>query len=83
MNVWPLDKSSYVTFENIIKETFGKTNVKINYVDIFNSGFLLHSHKEPSPTTLFPNSTHLGLNHNRKRFGSQVLQVFHVSENKI
>ena len=33
--------------------------------------------------TLFPNSTHLGLKHNQKRFGSQVLQEFHVSENKI
>jgi len=50
MSFWPLDKSAYKAFENTIKETFGKTYVKINYVDIFNSGFLLHSHKEPSPT---------------------------------
>ena len=50
MSFWPLDKSSYQTFENAIKETFGKTDVKINCVDIFNSGFLLHSQKDPTPT---------------------------------
>lgn len=50
MNLWPLDKSSYVIFENTIKETFGKTNVKINIVDVFNSGFLLFSERDPTPT---------------------------------
>jgi len=50
MSMWPLDKSSYVTFEDAIKDVFGKTSVKINYVDIFNSGFLLFSQKDPTPT---------------------------------
>ncbi len=50
MNAWPLDESSYVTFENTIKDIFGKTNVKIDIVDIFNSGFLLYSNKDPTPT---------------------------------
>jgi len=50
MSVWPLDKSSYVIFENAIKDTFGKTNVKINIVNIFDSGFLLFSEKNPIST---------------------------------
>jgi len=33
-----------------IKDIFGKTNVKIDIVDIFNSGFLLYSNKDPTPT---------------------------------
>ncbi len=49
MNAWPLGKSSYVTFENAIKDIFRKTNVKIETVDIFNSGFLLYSNKDPTP----------------------------------
>jgi len=49
MSVWPLDKPSYVTFEDAIKDIFGKTNVNIDIVDIFNSGFLLYSELEPTP----------------------------------
>ena len=45
MNAWPLDESSYVTFENTVKDIFGKTNVKIDIVDIFNSEFLLYSNR--------------------------------------
>ncbi len=48
MNACPLDESSYVTFENTVKDIFGKTNVKIKIVDIFNSG-LLYSNKVPTP----------------------------------
>jgi len=49
MNTWPFDKSLYVTFEDTIKDIFGKTNVTIDIVDIFNSG-LLDSNKDPTPT---------------------------------
>jgi hypothetical protein len=50
MSYWPLDKSSYDVFVNEVKNTFGKINVKINYVDVFNSGFLLYSQRDPTPT---------------------------------
>lgn len=60
MSLWPLDQSSYQIFVNTIKETFGKTDVKINYVDIFNSGFLLYSQRDPTPTiTVNVNETFL------------------------
>ncbi len=37
-------------FEDSTKEIFGKTVVKINYVNMFDSGFLLYSQRDPTIT---------------------------------